>query len=189
MVLRVARRRRGLGLRPAPTTARRARDRPADHAEADAGASCDTCAYGFNPLRRTRRTKRRTPALAIDGDPSTYWQTQDYYDGRSRLRRPASGLYLDAKPSTTARKILIDTQTPGWNAQIYATDATPVFAPHGAPSSSGGPWTLVGSASNVKSRQTITLNSGCKQYRYWLVWITSLGGHQQIDLNEVALYR
>jgi serine/threonine protein kinase len=149
---------------------------------------CDTCAYGFNPLGNPTDEAPNAP-LAIDGDPSTYWQTQDYYDEAFTPPKTGVGLYLDAKPGTTARKVLVVTQTPGWNAQIYATETAPVFSPQGAPSTTSGPWTLVGSATNVKSRQTITLNSGTKQYRYWLVWITSLGGHQQIDLNEVALYR
>ena len=98
------------------------------------------------------------------------------------------GLYVDAKPGTTAREIEVITGTPGWTGRVYATNTSPVFAPQGAPGN-GGAWTLVGSASSVKSKQTIKLTSGTSQYRYWLVWITSLGGHQQIDLNEVALYR
>jgi hypothetical protein len=85
--------------------------------------------------------------------------------------------------------MVIYTKTPGWNAQIYATNTAPVFTPAGAPGTPTGSWQLVGSASNVQSPQTVTLSSSTTVYRYWLVWITSLGGHQQIALNEVELYK
>ena len=146
---------------------------------------CDTCAHGYNPLG-SPTDEAPDAALAIDGDPNTYWQTQDYY--AENLGKAGVGLYLDASPGTTAREVEILTQTSGFAAQIYATNTTPVFAPQGSPSN-GGSWTKVGSAASVKSKQTIKLTSGTSQYRYWLVWITSLGDHQQIDLNEVALYR
>jgi hypothetical protein len=82
---------------------------------------------------------------------------------------------------------VIYTKTPGWKAQIYAIDTAPKFTAAGAPGTGG--WQLVGSADSVQSKQTITLSSGTTSYRYWLVWITALGGHQQVAINEVALYR
>jgi eukaryotic-like serine/threonine-protein kinase len=145
---------------------------------------CDTCAHGYNPLGSPTDEHPDAP-LAIDGNTNTAWTTQDYYD--STLGKAGVGLYVDANPGTTATRIVIYTKTPGWNAQIYATNTAPVYAPAGAPGT--GTWTLVGSANKVVSPQTITLTSGTASYRYWLVWITSLGGHQQIALNEVALYR
>ena len=36
--------------------------------------------------------------------------------------------------------------------------------------------------------QTIKLSSTTTKYRYYLVWITSLGGHSHVDVNEIALY-
>jgi serine/threonine protein kinase len=148
---------------------------------------CDSCAHGYNPMGNPT-DEAPDAALAIDGNPNTYWETQDYYSEAFTPPKTGVGLYVDAKPGTTAREIEVITGTPGWNGQIYATNTAPVFAPQGAPGA-GGTWTLVGSTKNLKSRQTIKLTSGASQYRYWLVWITSLGGHQQIDLNEVVLYR
>jgi hypothetical protein len=147
---------------------------------------CDTCAHGYNP-EGNPTDEHPDAGLAIDGDPTTYWETQDYYSD-TLYPKSGVGLFVDAKPGTTAREIEIITQTPGWNSQIYATNAAPVFAPQGAPGH-GGTWTLVGSANNVKAKQTVKLTSGTTQYRYWLVWITSLAGREQIELNEVALYR
>jgi eukaryotic-like serine/threonine-protein kinase len=148
---------------------------------------CDSCAHGYNP-EGSPTNESPDAQFAIDSDPSTYWETQDYYSEAFTPPKTGVGLFVDAKPGTTAREIVIYSQTPGWNAEIYGTNSSPVFAPGGAPGN-GGAWSLTGAANHVKSKQTIKLTSGTTQYRYWLVWITSLGGHQQVDLNEVALYR
>jgi serine/threonine protein kinase len=145
---------------------------------------CASCAHGYNPLGSPTDEHPDAP-LAIDGNTDTAWTTQDYYS--LQLQKAGVGLYVDAKPGTTARKLVIYTKTPGWKAQIYATTTAPKFTAAGAPGTSG--WQLVGSANSVQSKQTITLSSGTTSYRYWLVWITSLGGHQQVAINEVALYR
>ena len=35
----------------------------------------------------------------------------------------------------------------------------------------------------------IMLSTGGTPYRYYLVWITSLGSHNQVAVNEIALYK
>jgi serine/threonine-protein kinase len=147
---------------------------------------CDTCAHGYNP-EGNPTDEHPEAGLAIDGAPTTYWETQDYYSD-TLYPKSGVGLFVDANPGTTAREIVIDTQTPGWNTQIYAANTAPPMTPQGAPGK-GGAWTLVGSATDVNRKQTIKLTSGTTQYRYWLVWITTLGGREQVDVNEVALYR
>jgi len=47
----------------------------------------------------------------------------------------------------------------------------------------------VGSAPSVHRTQTIKLSSTTTKYRYYLVWITDLGGHSQLAIDEVTLYR
>lgn len=46
----------------------------------------------------------------------------------------------------------------------------------------------VGSAPTVRATQTIPLHTAGVRCRYYLVWITSLGNHAQVDVNEIALY-
>jgi len=41
----------------------------------------------------------------------------------------------------------------------------------------------------VKATQSIPLTTGGKRFSFFLVWITNLGGHDQLALNEVTLYR
>jgi eukaryotic-like serine/threonine-protein kinase len=142
---------------------------------------CQTCAYGYNPLGEPK-DENPNAGLAIDGDVNTAWLTQDYYSGQ--LQKAGVGIYVDANPGTIAHEIVIYTKTPGWNAQIYAENGTPnmgTWAP--GPNS----WVLVGSDDDVARKQQIALSTTTR-YRYYLVWITSLGPHQQIAINEIALY-
>ena len=83
---------------------------------------CQSCAFGYNPLGEPHSEHPDAP-LAIDSDPSTAWTTQDYYSGQ--LLKAGVGIYVDAKPGTTARDLVVDTTTPGFTAQIYVRNSPP----------------------------------------------------------------
>jgi serine/threonine-protein kinase len=143
---------------------------------------CQTCAFGYNPLGEPHSEHPDAP-LAIDSDPNTAWTTQDYYTGQ--LGKAGVGIYVDAKPGTTARDLVVDTKTPGFSAQIYARNTPPNDAKWD-PGPNG--WIKVGNINSVKSRQDFMLATHGKKYRYYLVWITALGGHTQVAINEIAIY-
>ena len=83
--------------------------------------------------------------------------------------------------------MIIDTATPGFTAQIYARHTQPnPDTPFSASSLDG--WVHVGGALSVHSSQTLALHTDGVSYRYYLVWITQLGSHTSVALNEVALY-
>jgi eukaryotic-like serine/threonine-protein kinase len=142
---------------------------------------CSGCAYGYNPLGSPQDESPNAP-LAIDNDLSTYWTTQMYYD--HKLDKLGTGLYVDARPGTAARALEIDTDTPGFTVTIYARNGTPTYtwpSPQWRPVST--PTTI------ARMRQSISLTSAGARYRYWLVWITKLGGNETVHLNEVTLYK
>jgi len=145
---------------------------------------CQTCAHDYNPdgLGGDRTQNPQEAGLAIDNDPNTAWQTEEYYDGT--LGKPGVGLYVDAYPGVDASKILILTATPGFSVQIWAQSSKPdAHAFDGA-------WIKLARVASVQSRQWISLSTGAVRYRYYLVWITKLPpGGQSASLNEVALYR
>jgi serine/threonine-protein kinase len=150
---------------------------------------CQSCAHDYNPLALSGPKDQHpsTVGLAIDGDRDTSWTTETYYNGE--LGKAGVGVYVDAKPGTVAHELVIDTATPQWRVQIYVRNSTPdpnTWDPS-PPAPSG--WIEVGSADAVKSRQDIMLSTGSTRYRYYLVWITSLGPHDQIAINEIALYK
>ena len=137
-------------------------------------------AQGFNPLGDPK-SEHPDPGLAIDNDPNTAWLTQHYYGGN--LGKAGVGLYIDARPGTAARVLEVRTKTPGWSATIYArTSLPPMTWPDPG-------WQRIGAANSVKATQSIPLTTGGKRFSFFLVWITSLGGHDQLALNEVTLYR
>jgi serine/threonine-protein kinase len=141
---------------------------------------CQDCAHGFNPLGDPK-FEHPHAALAIDTDPNTFWATQIY--NNANLNKAGVGIYLDANPGIVARMLRIRTATPGWNATIYARkDNPPLTWPDPG-------WQQVGAPTNVQGTQDVTLSTGGAAYRYYLVWITSLGGHDQLQLNELTLYK
>jgi serine/threonine-protein kinase len=141
---------------------------------------CPTCAQGFNPLG-SPTNEAPNPQRAIDGDPSTAWSTQQYYS--RELGKPGTGLYVDTGTPMPVRQLRILTDTPGFTASVYArTSPPPLTWPNSG-------WTPVSTSIDVASDDRINLNADGHAYRYFLVWITSLGGHESVDLNEVKLLR
>jgi len=146
---------------------------------------CISCAHDYNPLAPVGPLNQNpaTVGLAIDNLRNTAWTTEIYYDGL--LHKPGVGIYVDASPGVAARSMVIDTATPGYAVTIYARRRAPnpdAFDP--------GPkgWVIVGASTSVHRTQTIPLSTGKHRYSYYLVWITSLGPHNQVAVNEIALY-
>jgi len=159
---------------------------PPHHALAQVSL-CDTSAHDYNPLPLSG-PPTQNPQLdgyAVDNDPNTAWETQIYVNG---LGKPGVGVYVDAKPGVAARSMVLDTQTPGYSAVIYGRRRQDPPNPDAFDPGAGG-WVKVGSVASVRAHQTIALDAGGVPYRYYLVWITSLGTHNQVSINEVALYK
>ena len=144
---------------------------------------CATCAHDYNPDAPSG-PKTQHPSqdgYAIDGDRNTAWSTETYYDG---LDKPGVGLYVKVTP-VAARSLRLDTATPDYNVAVYGARGAPDLDTFVSGHSG---WMRLGSASSVAGSQTIRLRTGAVRYRYYLVWITSLGNHNQVAINEVALY-
>ncbi len=146
---------------------------------------CDSCAHDYNPdaLSGPKNQHPEQTGFAIDGDRNTAWSTESYLG--DTLGKPGVGIYVDAKPGVAAGSMVVDTDTPGYAVTVYASSSRP--DPNMFNAGSGG-WAKVGAAPKVKGIQTIKLNTGKTKYRYYLVWITSLGAHSHVDVNEIALY-
>jgi eukaryotic-like serine/threonine-protein kinase len=144
---------------------------------------CGTCAQGFNPLG-SPTDEAPNANLAIDDELGTFWDTQQYYD--HRLDKAGTGVYVDfgtrSAQGTTGRYLQILDATPGFTATIYARHNRP---PMRWPDPG---WTAISAPTVVGKSTSIHLTSGDTRYRYFLVWITSLGGHEQLSIDEIALY-
>jgi hypothetical protein len=145
---------------------------------------CAQCASAYNPdaIGSSIAQNNQTAGLAIDGDPSTAWDTQQYFSGS--LGKPGVGLYVDATPGTPASRLILDTVTPGFSATIYATNRSP-----NPTSFAASHWVPLATVHSVSAHQTFTLDRPTVRYTYYLVWITSLPPHEDyVSLNEVLLY-
>jgi eukaryotic-like serine/threonine-protein kinase len=105
---------------------------------------------------------------AVDGDPTTYWRTETYRDG---LAKAGVGLVLDAGAPKRVTKLTVQSDTPGFTAEIQ--DGT----------SSTGRFTTVSASRTVGATTTFTLSNATEQY--YVVWITNLGPNGAVHVNEV----
>ncbi|MGB2953505.1 MAG: protein kinase [Gaiellaceae bacterium] len=104
---------------------------------------------------------------ATDGNPATFWTTEQY---RS-FTKPGVGIVLDAGRSAAVRSLTITTDTPGYTAEIRSG------------SSAAGPFQSDSSSQRIDSSTTLDLNG--KTARFYLIWITNLGGRASVHVNEV----
>ena len=108
--------------------------------------------------------------LATDGDPATFWNTE-HYQG-FQLNKPGVGLVLDAGSAQKLTRLVVTTTTPGYTAMIKAG------------SSPTGPFTPISGSQTVTGTTTFVIQGANAEY--YLVWITSLGQNESVDVNEVT---
>jgi serine/threonine-protein kinase len=139
-------------------------------------------AHDFDPLGDNHKEHPEAARFAVDRDPGTAWTTENYQGGS--LGKDGVGLYVDAAPDVAARKIIVQTPTPGWTATIYAANAPrPTTAPPGG-------WKPLGELQATRAKNELALNTGSATYRYYLVWITKLpAGKQSAEISEISLLR
>jgi eukaryotic-like serine/threonine-protein kinase len=132
-------------------------------------------AHQYNPFGTTPEDPTRV-GQAIDGNAATFWQTSTYQG--ARLGKSGVGLYVDAAPHVAANQAVIQTQTPGFHAQIWGADHivpvtySPLPRPGITPAQLG--WTLLADNVPVAGTTKIALRN-VRQRRYYLLWITDLG--------------
>ena len=110
--------------------------------------------------------------LAVDGDPiGTAWTTEHYdsdnFAGTKIGPDPGVGIYVKTNSPAKPKKMEVRSQTPGWNAEVFAASGAP-------PADIGGWGNPIGTVSNAGERQLIALKpNGAAQY--FLLWFTRLG--------------
>lgn len=127
---------------------------------------------GYDPYGDNHQEDNAGAHLATDGNASTYWATEQYYDA-PKLDKPGVGLLLDAGRPVQLRQLGFSTATPGFTAEIKASnDPTNVDT--------------VVSPSQVATNVTYYSIRPGQSYRFYVIWITRLGGgRNQAYINEV----
>lgn len=117
--------------------------------------------------------------LAVDGNPSTVWPTDQYNQPFPRLKNGV-GVLLDLSAASTLTKVSIDSPSAGTVVEIRsAPTATPQL----------GDTTVVATATLTAGRTEIPVTVA-GPVQHVLVWITTLatgGGKNQSSLGEITL--
>ena len=121
--------------------------------------------------------------LAIDGDPSTAWTTQNYFDPME-AQKPGVGLYVDL--GAPVRVVGLDLGLVGADTGLEIR-----IAPEAAnsPPESPDDWTAVASSASAGESASLTLDEPVTT-RYVLIWFTRLpadGGDFRGGVSEVQV--
>jgi hypothetical protein len=109
-------------------------------------------------------------AFATDGNPTTAWKSEHYL---TSFHKTGVGLVLDAGRPVKATRLVLATETPGFDVQIRVSNAA------------GGPFTAVSGSKTTTSRTVFALRP--VSARYLLVWVTSMPPGGVAAVNEVAV--
>jgi serine/threonine protein kinase len=129
--------------------------------------------------------------LAVDGNPTgTSWSTEHYdsqvFAGTKTGPDPGVGIYVTSQAVSTPKKMVIQSPTPGWNAQIFA-------APAGPPEEIEEWGEPIAEIEGAKSIEEVTLHLGAAA-KYFLIWITKLSsasdqeGRFQVEISDIKLF-
>lgn len=117
---------------------------------------------------------------AIDGNPSTEWDTERYSNGLEGVGKSGVGLFVDAGSQIAAKAVAVTTSTPGFTATVYASNDVP---------KSIDGWAKVSGPRKAPQEGRIKLNTRGREYRRYLVWITDLPEGNKAAIQELTLFR
>jgi eukaryotic-like serine/threonine-protein kinase len=120
---------------------------------------------------------------AFDGDPGTYWRTQQYR-GNPELGglKPGVGIWLDLGEPHEVAELVVSTTNPGASFTVFAGDAPP--SGEEAPEDWG---TAVAEVSDAGDEQRIELEDPTEG-QVWMLWFTRLppdGDRYRATVSEV----
>jgi serine/threonine protein kinase len=118
--------------------------------------------------------------FAIDGKPTTVWDTESYEGGFEASNKRGVGLYIDTGGRVAARQLDLVTSTPGFTAAVYASDSVPSRIDR---------WTKVSQDVRVKEKQAIELDTERQEFRNYLLWISELPEGGKAVVMELSLQR
>jgi hypothetical protein len=132
-------------------------------------------------------TSDRTPdnptmtRYTFDGDPSTYWPTDQYSSPTFGNLYPGIGLAIHLDSAEQGRQLVVTSPTSGWSAQTYVASSD---VPSGHPVADWG--TPTDTKSDISS-STVTFNLGPRHAQWVLLWITNLGPADTARVAELSV--
>jgi serine/threonine-protein kinase len=130
----------------------------------------------YDPFGDNKEEHSAAAANITDGNPATYWSTERYNDAPS-LGKQGVGVVVDAGTIVELSQLVVVTDTPGFTAEIQATNTE------------GGTPVKVSDSKVVGSTTTFEISSSGPK-RYYVIWITKLPSNlNYAHVNEVRAYR
>jgi tRNA A-37 threonylcarbamoyl transferase component Bud32 len=118
--------------------------------------------------------------FAIDGNPTTEWDTETYEGGFEGSNKRGVGLYIDTENRVAARQMDLVTSTPGFMGAVYASDSVPSRIER---------WTKVSPNTRVRENQSMPLDTAQQEFRNYLLWISELPEGGKAVVKELSLKR
>jgi serine/threonine-protein kinase len=127
--------------------------------------------------------------FVVDGSLATSWSSEHYdtdtFAGTKTGPDPGVGLYVTTDSSATPNVMVIRTPSPGWDAQIYATDSEPPeeVTEWGEP---------IGEVTDAEKNEEVELHLAGPAKNF-LLWFTKAApardqeGRYQVEISEVKL--
>ena len=120
--------------------------------------------------------------MAVDGDASTSWPTEEYDTGS--LQKDGVGLVLAPAEPVPARGLDLETTTPGFDMTIYGAESSVL------PDSIGSGWTEIASEDSFGGKERIDLDTAGRGFSHYLIWITALPRNEnKVEIVEGRLLR
>ncbi len=155
-----------LGIRPADDPS------PSALPEAGPGSVTPVSAFTFDPFPGDGSENDSNLPLAIDGDRSTAWRSENYFDGS--LNKPGVGVVFDLGERREVTGFLLKTPNPGFLFQLAVGD---------------DPDRLVEAVGDANTAQEDTRGALTGAGRYVLVWITTVVETDDGNRAEIAEFR
>jgi serine/threonine-protein kinase len=137
-------------------------------------------AVDYDPAPGDGQEGSASVQLALDGDRTTFWESERYDTPELGSIKDGVGLYLDAGRPLVARAIRIVTPQEGWRLELYVANTVP---------DSVAGWTKVGSGEMDRTTKTFNLDTGGQRFRYYLIWITRLAEDSDGNRAKIAELR
>jgi serine/threonine-protein kinase len=130
----------------------------------------------YDPFGDNKEENSAAAINTTDRNPASYWSTERYNDAPS-LDKPGVGVVLDAGTLAELRQLVVVTDTPGFTAQIGATNTQ------------GGVPAKISDSKVVGTTTTFELSPNGPK-RYYVIWITRLPNDDHVaHVNEVRAYK
>jgi len=135
-------------------------------------------AHSFNPPPGSGREHEELVGNLIDGNPTTYWHTQQYANPSFGNLKDGTGVYLQLRSATKVGDLVISSPDTGWSYQVYESNSDPT--------------TLAGWGTSVAhgtvSAVSTSVALGGQKTGYVLVWITHLPVSDEVRIGELSLF-